>query len=94
MPYITKKSREFFNFTFLNDLPPIDTAGELNYLMTQLARKYIRDHGLRYEHINAVMGVFAAAGTEFYRRVAAPYEDTKVAENGDVYTVDQTGRCE
>lgn len=93
MPYIRQQDRYRLDAA-LNCVSRIETAGELNYLMTQLARRYIRTHGLRYEHINAVMGVFAAAGTEFYRRVAAPYEDTKVAENGDVYTVDQTGRCE
>lgn len=32
-----------------------------------------------------VMGAFRCAQQEFYRRVAVPYEDSKIAENGDVY---------
>lgn len=94
MPYIKKQDREFFNWTVLGDVPPIETAGELNYLITQLLRRYINDHGLRYEHINAAMGACSCAAQEFYRRVAVPYEDNKIAENGDVYAVDNTGRCE
>lgn len=30
-------------------------------------------------------GAIECAKLEFYRRVAAPYEDKKIAENGDVY---------
>jgi len=31
------------------------------------------------------IGALECAKLELYRRVAAPYEDTKIAENGDVY---------
>jgi hypothetical protein len=37
-----------------------------------------------YERLNRAMGVLACVQAEFYRRVAAPYEDQKIAENGDV----------
>ena len=30
------------------------------------------------------MGVLECCKLEFYRRVAAPYEDIKIEENGDV----------
>jgi len=36
--------------------------------------------------INAIIGALECAKLELYRRVAAPYEDDKIAENGDVYT--------
>jgi len=80
MPYIPKKRR-------LNLLPAakVETVGELNYMMTILAIKYIKDHGLGYEQVNAVMGAFACAAQEFYDRVARPLEDKKIKENGDVY---------
>ena len=32
------------------------------------------------------MGALECAKLELYRRVAAPYEDVKIMENGDVYT--------
>jgi hypothetical protein len=41
--------------------------------------------GKNYKHINEIIGVLECAKQEFYRRVAAPYEDTKIQENGDVY---------
>lgn len=93
MPYITQNDKYRFDGV-VQRLPRIETPGELNYLITQLLRKYILDHGLRYENINAVMGACSAAAQEFYRRVAAPYETKKIGENGDVYMVDYTGRCQ
>ena len=35
--------------------------------------------------IGDVVNAMECAKLEFYRRVAAPYEDTKIKENGDVY---------
>ena len=32
-----------------------------------------------------LIGVLECAKLELYRRVAAPYEDDKIDENGDVY---------
>lgn len=62
--------------------------GELNYVVTRLIDQYLRDRGgLRYAQINEVIGVLECAKLELYRRLAAPYEDRKIAENGDTYTV-------
>ena len=60
-------------------------AGELNYALTKMVLGYIQQHGKNYQHISEVIGAFECAKLEFYRRLAAPYEDKKVAENGDVY---------
>jgi hypothetical protein len=40
---------------------------------------------LRYAHLNEVIGAIECAKLELYRRVAAPYEDLKISEAGDVY---------
>lgn len=61
------------------------TPGELNYLITMLAKKYVEDRGLNYQTINDVVGALEGAKAEFYRRIAAPYEDEKIKSNGDVY---------
>ncbi len=61
------------------------SAGDLNYLMSLMAKAYVDAKGLRYEHLNAVVGALDSCKAEFQRRVVAPYEDTKIAENGDVY---------
>jgi len=62
-----------------------ETAGELNFALTLLVAEYIQRKGLNYQNINDVMGALEGAKAEFYRRVAAPYEDTKIQQNGDVY---------
>jgi hypothetical protein len=62
-----------------------ENAGELNFQFTDLIIDYICAHGLNYQRINDVMGALEGAKAEFYRRVAAPYEDKKIKENGDVY---------
>ena len=61
-------------------------AGLLNYTCTRLALKIIKlQFGkMRYWVLALVTGVFKNIADEFYRRVGVPYEDQKIAENGDV----------
>ena len=60
-------------------------AGELNYAITKLVLWYFEQNGGRYQQINDIVGALDGAKMEFTRRVTAPYEDKKIAENGDVY---------
>ncbi len=62
-----------------------DEPGALNYQITCLLDKFVHTNGLSYGTINAAMGVMECAKAEFYRRVAVPYEDKKLEENGDVF---------
>jgi hypothetical protein len=78
MPYVTEQIRD----ELLARMP--EAAGELNYEITGLINIYIKEKGLNYQTINDVLGVLEGAKLELYRRVAAPYEDTKIAQNGDV----------
>jgi len=55
--------------------------GELNYIITRILKE---SYPLRYFNLNRAMGVLECCKLEFYRRVAAPYEDIKIEENGDV----------
>jgi len=81
MPYITQERRK----AILDGAKPQD-PGELNFAITVLVDSYLRDKGgIRYSHLNEVVGAIDCAKLELYRRVAAPYEDEKIAENGDVY---------
>ena len=66
-------------------LVSIDSAGEMNYVITMLVRTYIERHGLCYQTLNDVVGALEGCKFELYRRVLAPYEDLKIKENGDVY---------
>lgn len=58
-------------------------AGILNYTCTKLALGCYPKR--RYYTLAMVTGVFINIAQEYYRRWAAPYEDEKLAENGDVY---------
>lgn len=60
-------------------------SGDLNFAITTLLISYASYHILSYAVINDVLGALEGAKAEFYRRVAVPYEDMKIEENGDVY---------
>lgn len=79
MPYISPDRRRVLEFT------APQKAGELNYCITGLLTEYLEQFTLCYATINDILGALEGAKLEFYRRVAVPYEDEKMAENGDVY---------
>lgn len=80
MPYIPKADRQELDKRGLACSP-----GELNYQLTKVVDNYMSLHGKNYRTINDIVGALEGAKLEFYRRVAAPYEDTKLTINGDVY---------
>jgi len=61
-------------------------AGELNFILTRILNRYIEQKGLSYSIINDLVGALEGCKLEFYRRVAVPYEDQKIIDNGDVYS--------
>jgi hypothetical protein len=88
MPYIKQVDRvELLNFPDRT----IANAGELNFLITCLLTAYLRANGERYQTYNDCVGALEGAKMELYRQVIAPYEDTKLKENGDVYHVRDEG---
>lgn len=93
MPYIIQNKREVLDpviddlITALRGLqsddPRDNTEGNLNYVLARLLDKmYIAD----YKEINSALGMLFTTALEYYRRVAAPYEDQKRFENDDVYS--------
>lgn len=85
MPYIKQALRE----SVLNRTVDFAEANpaEFNFTITTNLNRYIEAHGLSYDTINSLIGVLECAKLELYRRIAVPYEDKKIKENGDVYTV-------
>lgn len=83
MPYIPQVCRESIDYFGWD----AETAGDLNYVITRIVDDYLKDDEgfFTYTHLNEVIGVLECVKLELYRRVAAPYEDRKCAENGDVY---------
>jgi hypothetical protein len=59
--------------------PLENVDGDMNYVITRMIKEV---YPLRYFHINRAVGLLECIKQEFYRRVAAPYEDTKIKENG------------
>lgn len=81
MPYITKQQRDELNTGRI-----LKDPGELNYRLTQVIKDYTYDKGLSYKVINDIIGALESCKLEYYRRVALPYENSKISENGDVYS--------
>jgi ribosomal protein S3AE len=87
LPYIKAKNRIKYNkvleelVKILKTLPSEEIDGEFNYIVTKMLKEI---YPLRYFHINKAVGVLECIKLEYYRRVAAPYEDSKIKESGDV----------
>lgn len=85
MPYITEERKERI------EIPHVLNVGELTYVIDRMAEElawqmagYDFDK-LRYESLASVRGAINNAADEFYRRVIAPFEDGKIAKNGDIF---------
>jgi broad-specificity NMP kinase len=87
MPYILKTEREKFDADIRHlvaVLSPRGWEGELNYVLSTLLNRAVGRRGVNYVNINALIGVLECCKLELYRRLAEPYEDTKIVENGDI----------
>lgn len=67
-------------------------SGILNYCITSVTLGVIKkleertgESLKRYWMIALISGVFSNVQSEFYRKYAAPFEDEKIKENGDVF---------
>jgi hypothetical protein len=79
MPYIPKDRRESVR------VAGAYSVGELNYEITAILNDFLSIRGKNYSTLNDIIGVVECAKLEFYRRIAAPYEDEAIVRNGDVY---------
>jgi len=86
MPYIEPENRPKLD-QFIEQLTQlILNEGELNYVISKLCFALMMElGGKRYKNMNSVIGVLECAKMEFYRRIAAEYEDKKIIGNGDVF---------
>jgi len=85
MPYIDQDDREDIEEVLAEGgRMVIEKPGHLNYIVTRFVKDFLY-YEPNYTNINAAVGALECAKLELYRRIAAPYEDTKMKENGDVY---------
>ena len=61
----------------------LDCSGSLNYVITRICGSFVSGR-VCYSKIAVLTGVLENVKQEFYRRLASPYEDRKIEENGDV----------
>lgn len=79
MPYISQiRRQEISNGGF-----PV-TAGELNFVITQICIDYINHTEKNYQTFNDIAGAIKNSYTELYERVIKPYEKQKIQDNGDL----------
>lgn len=60
----------------------LSIVGDINYVFSRILGGLMGD--VSYSKIAMVTGVLENIKQEFYRRVAEPYEDKKILENGDI----------
>lgn len=87
MPYIKQEEREHW-ISIIEEFEKKLTIpfgpGDLNFILTCICLSYISNRKKCYSTYNEVMGVLESMKQEIYRRSIAPYEDTKIKENGDL----------
>lgn len=84
MPYITKDRREVFDKYLEKMAKEVETEGELNYCIYKLATFVTSRRGESYANLAMCSSAMEHAKLEWYRKRLAPYEDVKIAENGDI----------
>lgn len=95
MPYIVKSERQKLDALInqvVSTIRSMDSSedltthdGRLNYTICRILIGVLELVGKpKYHKANACMGILACVQAELYRRLTAPYEDQKIAENGDI----------
>ena len=91
MPYIKEEKREELDPCIDNlikcldpekDLMIDNILGDINYTFSRILGGLMGTPS--YNKIAMITGVLENIKQEFYRRVAEPYEDKKILENGDI----------
>ncbi len=84
MPYISQERRAVFDAALENIGAELESGGEINYCVYRLCLMYLQRKGMSYTQSMVPFSALGAAQMELYRRVIAPYEESKIQENGDV----------
>lgn len=91
MPYIKEDKREKLDSCIDNLIKCLDPEkdliidnilGDINYTFSRILGGLMGTPS--YNKIAMITGVLENIKQEFYRRVAQPYEDLKIRQNGDI----------
>lgn len=80
MPYINKEAKEL-----LAEGRPIQTPGNLTYLLQQVLKRYWLNSPQNYATIAEILGSIQGARFDFEQRIVKDYERLKLEQNGDVW---------
>lgn len=96
MPYISEEERQELDSSIESMVYAIKSTttnlnnphnlanflGRINYCFSRVVSSIMGD--ISYSKVAMVTGVLENIKQEFYRRIAANYEDKKILENGDI----------
>jgi hypothetical protein len=82
MPYVSQEKRD----SFLQGVGIMENPGDLNFVLTKVCLEYLENKTESYQAYNDIVGALECCKLEMYRRAVSPYEDVKIAANGDVYS--------
>jgi flagellin-specific chaperone FliS len=91
MPYIKEDRRQSLDTCIENMISCLshqdnddisNVLGDINYCFSRVLSGVMKQPS--YNKIAMITGVLENIKQEFYRRVASPYEDKKILENGDI----------
>jgi hypothetical protein len=66
----------------LSDQQTMMLLGKINYCFSRILSGVMGD--VSYSKVAMITGVMENIKQEYYRRIASPYEDKKILENGDI----------
>jgi hypothetical protein len=75
-------NKNIFHIESLNNDELLSIIGNINYTVSRICAGVSGD--ISYPKIALITGVLENIKQEFYRRLAIPYEDTKIINNGDI----------
>jgi hypothetical protein len=83
MPYITQEQRGDLDqlISEMGDVYSVQANGDLNYILFAFCKRYVSPS---YNNYKNFCGELRQCATEIERRILAPYEDSKIIDNGDV----------
>lgn len=96
MPYIEESGREKLDKSIDDLVKQINSkllfpddpkhlwniSGDINYCVSRILGQLMGQ--VSYSKIAIITGVLENIKQEFYRRIASPYEDQKIVQNGDI----------
>ncbi len=84
MPYIKTERRSLFDSHLEACASQILNEGDFNYCIYKMASLLIERIGENYQNLSMCSSAMEHAKLEWYRKRVAPYEEEKIAENGDI----------